>query len=129
MLKRFICLVVLLALLFSLSGCKQHPLQDELFAKLLGHFEQRGYACTLNRLSDVQPDREVPIYQASAWHSLLLNGEEVLVYFDESNRADYLSQPIDVQRWGHVARFGLRFVLVYSGQDEGIIDALRDMPQ
>ena len=58
----------------------------------------------------------------------MVDDEEVLVYFDESNRADYLSEPID-ETYGHVARFGLRFVVVYPGMDEGVIEALESMPQ
>lgn len=59
----------------------------------------------------------------------MLDGrEEVLVYFDESNRADYLSGRVDTERYGLATRFGLRFVLVYGGADEGVREALETIP-
>ena len=122
-------ILLLLACLLLLTGCKQNPTEEKLFAKLINHFTQQGYTCTLAPLADTQPERDVPIYKASAWHRLTAGTEEVLVYFDESNRADYLSAPIDESVYGHVARFGLRFVVVYPGEDPGIIRALETMPQ
>jgi len=127
--KRFGLLWMLSLLMLCLCACRQNPSEEQLFSKLMTHFEERGYSCTLSRLSDTQPDRDVPIYKAEAWHRLMVDGEEVLVYFDESNRADYLSEPIDKSVYGHVSRFGLRFVIVYPGEDEGIIQALAAMPK
>ena len=123
--KRLCLLGMLLMLLLCLCACKQNPAEEQLFSKLIAHFEQRGYTCTLSRLND--PDRDVPIYKPEVWHRLMVDEEEVLVYFDESNRADYLSEPIDESRYGHVSRFGLRFVLVYPGEDAGVLEALRAM--
>ena len=58
----------------------------------------------------------------------MLDGKEtVLVYFDESNRADYLSGLIDKDEYGRVAHFGLRFVLVYDGSDPDVLDVLDAM--
>ena len=125
--KRLVLITILLGLCAVLCACKQNPTEEQLFAKLLDHFEQRGYTCQLTKLEDAA--REVPIYKASAWHSLMLGAEEVLVYFDESNRADYLSAPIDENIYGHKARMGLRFVLVYPGEDPGIVQALEELPQ
>lgn len=125
--KRMILLSVLVICCALLCACKQNPTEEVLFAKLLDHFQQRGYSCTLSRVEDT--GRDVPIYKASVWHSLMLDGEEVLVYFDESNRADYLSEPIDESVYGHKARMGLRFVLVYPGENEGIVQALKELPQ
>ena len=122
-----LCMLMLCMLMLLVCACKQNPSEQQLFAKLIAHFEDRGYACTLAKLEE--PDRAVPIYKAEAWHSLRVNGEEVLVYFDESNRADYLSEPVDEAEYGHVSRFGLRFVVVYPGEDEGIIQALDEMPR
>jgi len=126
--KCWVCLM-LAALLLGLCSCKQNPTEQELFSKLIAHFEDRGYSCTLSRLADDQPNRDVPIYKASAWHRLMAGEEEVLVYFDESNRADYLSEPIDESVYGHVSRFGLRFVVVYPGEDAGMMEVLESMPQ
>ena len=71
----------------------------------------------------------MPIYNASVWYTLFLSGEEVLVYFDESNRADYLSAQIDEEDWGTVARFGLRFILVYEGENPEILSVLQEMKE
>ena len=125
--KRLMLLVLLCAVLVLACDCKQNPTEEQLFAKLIAHFEERGYSCELSKLED--ESREVPIYKASVWHRLLVNGEEVLVYFDESNRADYLADPIDESVYGHVSRFGLRFVVIYPGQDAGIVKALEEMPK
>jgi len=71
----------------------------------------------------------VPIYKASSWKKLMLSDEEVLVYFDESNRADYLVSGIDPAGYSFVGPFGLRFVLVYQGADSGVLEALNAMPE
>ena len=120
-------LAALLALvLLLLCSCKQNPTQEKLYARLTAHFASHGYTCSF---AHVDADRAVPIYKAEAWQVLLLNGEEVLLYFDESNRADYLADGIDASAYSFVGHLGLRFVLVYEGQDEGVLEALRDMPQ
>lgn len=124
--KCWICLG-LAVLLMALCSCKQNPTEQELFSKLIAHFEDRGYTCALSRLDETDPERDVPIYRASVWHRLMVDDEEVLVYFDESNRADYLSAPIDESEYGHVSRFGLRFVVIYEGEDAGVIRALEEM--
>ena len=125
--KHILALLFLLCL--GLSGCKQNPSEQALFAKLFTRFQDHGFECSLARLEDIDPEREVPIYHASVWYSLGLNGEEVLVYFDESNRADYLSAQIDEEDWGTVARFGLRFILVYGGDSPEILSVLQEMKE
>lgn len=127
--KRWAKWFLLAVLAVCLCSCDQNPSQEQLFSKLIAHFESYGYQCTLSPLADSQPDRAVPIYKASAWHQLMLDEEEVLVYFDESNRADYLSEPIDESIYGHVGRFGLRFVVVYPGEEPGVLAALEAMPK
>ena len=122
-------LAVLLLLCLGLAGCKQNPSEQALFSKLITCFQNHGFVCTLARLEDRDPEREVPIYNASVWHTLDLSGEEVLVYFDESNRADYLSAQIDEEDWGTVARFGLRFILVYEGENPEILSVLQEMKE
>lgn len=122
-------LALLLVLCLGLSGCRQNPSEQALFSKLMACFQDRGFVCTLERLGDSEPEREVPIYKASVWHTLDLGGEEVLVYFDESNRADYLSAQIDEEDWGTVARFGLRFILVYEGENQEILSVLQEMKE
>ena len=115
--------LLLAALLPLLCACQK---QSQPYQKLLAYFENLGYTCQLAPLAD--ENQTVPIYRASAWQTLTLNGaEQVLVYFDESNRADYLAAGIDPQAYGCVSRFGLRFVLVYDGADQGVLDALAAM--
>lgn len=111
-----------LLLLLALCSCKQNPTQEQLYAKLLTYFERQGYQCSL---SPAPEELDAPIYKPQVWQCLTLNNQEtVLVYFDESNRADYLSEGIDPEAYGYVTRFGLRFVLVYQGEDEGVLNVL-----
>lgn len=118
--KALACLLA--ACLTLLCACASNPPREALYGKLLDYFEGLGYAC---ELSPLEGGREVPIYEAAAWDRLLLDvQEEVLVYFDESNRADYLSGRVDESRYGLCTRFGLRFVLLYGGADEGVRRAL-----
>lgn len=119
--KRWLLSLLLALTALCLCSCKENPTGEELFGKLTAHFADRGFTCVLEPMAE---DRPAPIYNASVWHSLKLDGEEVLVYFDESNRADYLSGFVDESRWGCVTRFGLRFVLVYSGQNAAVLEAL-----
>ena len=119
--KKCLLALVLAATLPLLCACHENPPQEQLYGRLFDHFASFGFACTLQ---EMEPEREVPIYKASAWQKLMLDGEEVLLYFDESNRADYLSEPIDESVYGHTTRFGLRFVLVYPGEDERVLEAL-----
>ena len=111
---------MLAAMLVLLCACHENPSQEQLYSKLFAHFESYGFTC---QLQPVEAERDVPIYKASAWQKLMLDGEEVLVYFDDSNRADYLSEPIDENVYGQVTRFGLRFVLVYPGNDARVLEA------
>lgn len=113
--------LLLLAVCLLLCGCRKNPSEEQLYAKLLHHFESSGFSCELSVLTE----REVPIYKSSVWKRLCLNNEEeILVYFDESNRADYLSSQIDASAYPCVTRFGLRFVLVYEGSDPAVLTVL-----
>ena len=115
---------MLLLVTLCLCSCKENPSGEDLFEKLVAHFAGRGFTCALE---PVETGRAGPIYTASASRSLKRNGREVLVYFDESNRADYLSGFVDEERYGRVERFGLRFVLVYAGEDPAVHEALDAM--
>ena len=119
--KKLMLLLMLAVLIPALCACHENPSQEQLYGKLITHFEKHGFTC---RIENVAPDREVPIYKASAWQKMMLNGEEVLVYFDDSNRADYLSTFVDEEVFGRAWRFGLRFVLVYDGDDAQVLNAL-----
>jgi hypothetical protein len=111
-----------------LCSCAQNPTQEKLYAKLIGRFEAAGYTVSLSPVPDGQP---VGIADASRWQQLTFaEGEEaVLVYFDESNRADYLKTFVDPAAFRLVTRFGQRFVLTYNGSDESVIALLREMDQ
>ena len=119
--KKRLLALMLAAFMPLLCACHENPSQEELYSKLFAHFENYCYEC---RLQPVEEGTAVPIYKASAWQKMLLNEEELLVYFDDSNRADYLSETIDEAIYGRVTCFGLRFILVYPGSDAGVLKAL-----
>ena len=125
-LRKFMLAALLLGMIFSFSGCKQNPSEQQLYARVTEYFETLGYACSF---SAVEENTEVPIYLSSSWKTLKLDDEEVLVYFDESNRADYLASGIDAETYSFVGRFGLRFVLVYRGANPSVLQALQAMPE
>ena len=125
-LRKTMLAALLLGMLFLLSGCKQNPSEQQLYARMTEYFETRGYTCSF---SAAEKNTEVPIYLPSAWKTLMLDAEEVLVYFDESNRADYLASGINAEDYSFVGQFGLRFVLVYRGADPGVLQALHAMPE
>jgi len=117
---------LLLCVMALLCGCRQNPSEEKLYARMTEHFAKHGYTCSF---AAAEADRDVPIYKASSWKKLMLSDEEVLVYFDESNRADYLVSGIDPAGYSFVGPFGLRFVLVYQGADSGVLEALNAMPE
>lgn len=119
--KRLALILMLAAVMTVICACHENPPADQLYQKLFSHFEDYGFTCELR---PVDGERPVPIYRASAWQSLMLGGEEVLLYFDDSNRADYLSSFVDEEAFGKAWRFGLRFVLVYGGADADVLEAL-----
>ncbi len=114
---------LLLVCLVALCGCKQNPTEETLYAPLNAHFAAHGYA---PQWRDAEEGRAVPIYNASVWKVLTLDGEDVLVYFDESNRADYQAAGIE-KPYGFVGTYGLRFVLVYDGESSKVLEALNAM--
>ena len=125
-LRKFMLAALLLGMIFSFSGCKQNPSEQQLYARMTEYFETLGYTCSF---SAAEENTEVPIYLSSSWKTLKLDDEEVLVYFDESNRADYLASGIDAETYSFVGRFGLRFVLVYRGANPSVLRALQEMPE
>ncbi len=117
-------LAMLLALCFSLCACAGNPSQDKLYAKLISRFTDAGCSVTLAPVPQGQP---VGIADASRWQQLLVDGEAVLVYFDESNRADYLQTFVDAEAFGLVTRFGQRFVLTYAGENQRVLAVLEQL--
>ena len=118
-------LLVLICCLL-LCSCAQNPTQEKLYAKLLGRFTDAGYTVSMMPVAEGQP---VGIADASRWQQLLVGEETILVYFDESNRADYLKTFVDAEQFGLVTRFGQRFVLTYNGEDESVIELLKSIDQ
>ena len=121
-----ILLAGLLVFCLLLCACAQNPTQEKLYAKLLSVFTDAGYSVSLSTVSEGQP---VGIADASRWQQLTVGEETVLVYFDESNRADYLKTFVDQEQFGLVTRFGQRFVLTYAGDDAALIRLLQAMDQ
>ena len=116
---------LLMAFVFLLFWHAPNPTAQERSRKLKTYLEDLGFTVVIEPMAQ---DRTAPIYKPSAWESWQLDGEELLVYFDESNRADYLAGQID-ESFGVSARFGLRFVLVYAGEQEAILSMLQNLPQ
>ncbi|MDD3335938.1 MAG: hypothetical protein PHI98_10550 [Eubacteriales bacterium] len=123
-LKRELLVLILLLLLPLFCSCKQNPTEEQLYAKLLKAFEDAGYSCVLEELPS---DAPVGIYNATVWKRLRVGQEEVQVYFDESNRADYLLTFVDEDVYGYTTCFGQRFVLVYHGTDEALLAFLKQL--
>lgn len=121
-LKLFALLLVLPVLM---TACGRSDTETSRCGKLLICLKEKGFECQILPLEEA---RDVPIYKASAWQRLMLNEEEVLLYFDESNRADFHVANLRSRGYSHVARFGLRFVLLYEGENEAVIRALEDLP-
>ena len=119
-------LAIMLVCCLLLCSCAQNPSQEKLYAKLLGRFTEAGYTVSLTPVPDGQP---VGIADASRWQQMTVGEETILVYFDESNRADYLKTFVNTEQFGLVTRFGQRFVLAYAGKNEALIELLQDMDQ
>lgn len=119
----------LLLLCLLLCSCAKNPTQEQLYAKLIGRFAQAGCPVTL---AAVPEGHAVGIADASCWIQLCFADEAetpVMVYFDESNRADYLKTFVDPEAFGLVTRFGQRFVLTYSGSNDAVTALLKAMDE
>ena len=123
--RSFICLV-LAGLTLFLSGCAKTPTDEQRYRKLIALFTDAGYSCAL---SDPPPDTPVGIYNASVWKTLKIGEETVMVYFDESNRADYLITLVDPAVCDLAVDWGQRFILTYNGDDETLIAFLQALSQ
>ena len=120
--KRFLAAALMALTIGLLCGCQKIVDESKRFQKLIAVFTDAGYACTLQ---DVPAETPVGIYNASVWKALEVDGETVMVYFDESNRADYLSAMIDAADFGYATYWGQRFVLTYNGTDEELLQFLK----
>ncbi|MEG0996983.1 MAG: hypothetical protein RSA65_00795 [Clostridia bacterium] len=120
--KRLPCALLALMLVLMLCGCARNQTKEQLYQKLMVGLREQGYACTL---SAAEAGEKTAIYDASVWDVLTVGEERVLVYFDESNRADYLCSQIDQDVYGYLRPYGLRFILHYRGSDAGLLSALK----
>ena len=110
-------ILVILILLVATSCQKQISLEQR-YDEVISYFASRGIN---GRIDDAKENQRVAIYLPSAWKVFTYNNEEILVYFDESNRADYLSSIVDSSVFPYVANMGLRYVFTYSGNNNEII--------
>lgn len=124
--KKSLLTVLLAALCLLLCACAAQRSEEELYSKLLARFNEAGYMPVVSALND---DSQVPFAGAAYWRQIDLGEEKVLVYFDESNRADYLKSFADAERFGTVVRFGQRFVLAYQGNDAVLTAFLQALDQ
>ena len=117
--KERMCALLILVLLVCTSCQKQT--EPGYFQPLLDFLQSRGYTGELEPLKKGESPIPVPIYDETVWHLLWIGQEEVLVYFDSSNRAKHLAEQFcsDVEN-GKVIYVGLRFILCYPGTDEEI---------
>lgn len=122
--KRVFLLLSLLFCLVALTGCFRATALRDPYAQIVEVFSGAGYAATLE---DAREDVPVGIYNASVWKALRLGDETVMVYFDESNRAEYLANLIDESPFDVVTSYGQRYVLTYSGSDEALISFLEEL--
>ena len=115
-------LLLALVLMLVFSPGAQEP--QDYFRPLLDFPARYGYSPVLAPLN-LPPDTKIPIYDQTVWHGLTLNGETLWVYFDTSNRANYLAQQFCTdEAYGKVIYVGLRFILCYPGGDEKILSIM-----
>ena len=118
--KSLIIMLFLLAiaLCFMCSSC-QKTYQDP-YITMANEFISRGFPV---KILDVTPTTNVAIYTNEVWKCFEYKQEQIYVYFDESNRADYLCDQINKEQFTHVAPFGLRYVLTYNGTDAALLQS------
>ncbi len=110
----------LVLLSFVLPSCQARE-EVSYFQPLLDSLAERGDPYTLTPLAQTDPDAKVPIYDATVWQCLAINGENLWVYFDSSNRAKQLAEQFcSGQGTGKVVYVGMRFIVCYPGAEEEI---------
>ena len=119
--------VLLAGMLLFLSACQGSSQMDKL-AALSDWIEGQGYPCTYDPAVSAPKDTPVAIGDPSLWIPFQVGGEELLVYFDTSNRAKQLAQQFcSDPAYGTTSYFGLRFIVNYRGTDPGILTLLTQM--
>lgn len=126
--KRMLAAGLLLCLLVSLSACQKQTLTEQ-FQNLSQALNDRGYPHTVSAVSTMGRHFDVPIYDDSVWYEVLLeDGESLLVYFDTSNRAKQLAQQFcDDPSYGKSVAYGLRYIILYQGEDAAILQMLDEL--
>ena len=118
--KRLFIALALLALVFTLAGCRKQTVEEQ-FKTLTDALTESGYAYTLAPLAEEGRGEPVPIYDETVWYLVTLGEEELLVYFDSSNRAEHLARQFcGGVTDARVTAFGLRYIILYRGADEGV---------
>ena len=106
------------------SSCQPNE-EASVFQPLLDYAIAHGYEAVLTPLAETGED--VPIFNASVWYRLMLDQDEVLVYYDSSNRAKQLAaQFCNEPEDGHVYSIGLRFILLYRGDTAAMDEFLTE---
>lgn len=126
--KRMLAAGLLLCLLVSLSACQKQTLSEK-FQTLSQALNDRGYPHTVVAVSTRGQHFDVPIYDDSVWYGVWLeDGESLLVYFDSSNRAKQLAEQFcDDASYGKSVAYGLRYIILYQGEDAAILQMLDDL--
>lgn len=126
--KRMLAVGLLLCLLISLSACQKQTLTEQ-FQALSQALNDRGYPHTIIAAPTLGRDFDVPIYDDSVWYDVLLDNDEyLLVYFDSSNRAKQLAEQFcDDPSYGKCVAYGLRYIILYQGEDAAILQMLDEL--
>ena len=126
--KRFHSLVfaVLLFLcLILLTGCFHATALKDPYRQIMQAFETGGFPVSL---AEVSAETSVAIGETARWKALRTEeGEEILVYFDDSNRAEYLAGMVEPGVYGAIFWYGQRYILTYAGSSEPLLDFLKTL--
>ncbi len=108
-----------------LTGCFRATALKDPYAQIKQVFENGGFSVSVSALSDGTP---VAIGDVSRWKALRTeDGEEVLVYFDDSNRAEYLAGMAEQGPYGQIFWYGQRYVLTYAGSSQALLEFLHSL--
>ena len=108
-----------------LTGCFRATALKEPYAQIMQAFENGGFSVFLSEVSDGTP---VAIGENSRWKALNTeSGDEVLVYFDDSNRAEYLAGMVEPGPYGQIFWYGQRYILTYSGSSQALLEFLHSL--
>lgn len=125
--KRMLAAGLLLCLFVSLSACQKQTLSEQ-FQTLSQALNDRGYSHTVIAVPTLGQHFDVPIYDDSVWYMVTIDDEYLLVYFDSSNRAKQLAQQFcDDPSYGKSVAYGLRYILLYQGEDAAILQMLDEL--